>query len=415
MPDYQALDSKPFRFHYRMRSAYAAQTEPMRLHGVHDVGHLKTTVDLFHAALEAYQQAGWRLQAEHVDVYLRQSPSAEALTLYYGIPGRPIEIWVAPRHEDAGGPTNRARMEFAVAHEIFHAIQLGLRPTSLDEEDPWAWFGEATAAFMESEIFPGNQQYLRYLYEWFDRPGRPLDAGPDGWHKYGGLLFCQYLRDRFAGTDVLREVWSRAGRFDTPFEALHDWLTDGRGERTPFASADAADLFANEFLAWNFFLDGTPSRYANGDLLRRLFQHAWAGPVRCGSNREGEFEIRVPIGPLAAHYHLIEVPEGVKTCLLQLEIVSGPTRSGLLAADPPGKGVVHLVRKPKEGEYGVACGSQPTIVLVPWERAFGQTQVLDLASLEGSPGYILLIVANTTWQAEERRDIAFHRVSFAFS
>ena len=98
-----------------------------------------------------------------------------------------------------------ASLKATAAHEFFHAVQFAYDYA----ED--AWFMEATATWMEEQVFDDvndNRQYLPAGQ--LGVPGRPLDTFQNtGAAHYGNWVFFEYLSEHF-GRHVVRTAWRRA-------------------------------------------------------------------------------------------------------------------------------------------------------------------------------------------------------------
>jgi hypothetical protein len=91
-------------------------------------------------------------------------------------------------------------MQAIAAHEFFHAIQFVYDCT---EE---SWWMEASATWMEDEVFPDSNDNYRYLLSWFlfsDTYGLEYT---DAWHEYGTFIFAKHLSEDF-GYNITKEVW----------------------------------------------------------------------------------------------------------------------------------------------------------------------------------------------------------------
>jgi len=129
-------------------------------------------------------------------------------------------------------------MKVTAAHEFFHAVQFGIRLGGVN----WQWWMEASATFMEDEVFDGVNDYRNYLISWFRKPYLSLDTF-DGSHEYGSIIFCKYLAERFDGVNVIRDIWHRttaASQLDAIDRVL-------RRHRQRLASASADDVFSSRF------------------------------------------------------------------------------------------------------------------------------------------------------------------------
>jgi hypothetical protein len=129
-------------------------------------------------------------------------------------------------------------MKVTAVHELFHAIQLGYRLGGPD----WYWWMEASATFMEDEVFDGVNDYRNYLAAWTSAPHLPLDT-QNGTHEYGSVLFCKYLAENF-GTDIIQRIWKRRGD-GTALEIIDGVL---RNRKNRLARLTGKDLFASGFV-----------------------------------------------------------------------------------------------------------------------------------------------------------------------
>ena len=112
-------------------------------------------------------------------------------------------------------------LQVTAAHEFFHAVQF-----SYDAfEDQW--FLEATATWMEDELYDAVNDNLQYLSS---RPAGkaavPLDKGATNvdpcCHVYGDWIFFRYLTEKYS-PGLVKTIWKNA-------DASED--TDGPGGRT---------------------------------------------------------------------------------------------------------------------------------------------------------------------------------------
>ncbi len=93
-------------------------------------------------------------------------------------------------------------MQVTAAHEFFHAVQFGYDA----KED--LWWREATAVWMEDEVYDTINDYLQYLNAWFHAPQIFLDK-EDGRHEYGSSIYAKYLSEKEGGADRIRTIWER--------------------------------------------------------------------------------------------------------------------------------------------------------------------------------------------------------------
>jgi Family of unknown function (DUF6055) len=142
------------------------------------------------------------------------------------------------------GTTQEHDLEVTFAHEYDHILQFGY------DAYQDAWFAESTAVWMEDEVYPGINDYLRYVRRWVKRYDTPLTA--NSIKEYGSAVWNKWLAHRY-GPSVIRRAWAGAvhgkpggfsvASYDTAIEAaggsdfsrdfalfardLPEWRTDG--------------------------------------------------------------------------------------------------------------------------------------------------------------------------------------------
>jgi hypothetical protein len=139
-------------------------------------------------------------------------------------------------------------MQVTAAHEYFHAVQFGY---DIGED---AWFMEATATWVEDEVFDRVDDNVAFLpYGPLGRPGTSLDSLRGGYY-YGAWIFFRHLTEQFrtsqAGLPVIvRTMWryADAARPDAPdlysMEAVERALGDQEsGVADQFLRMSAANL-----------------------------------------------------------------------------------------------------------------------------------------------------------------------------
>ena len=90
-------------------------------------------------------------------------------------------------------------IQTTIAHEFFHTIQLGY--------DGWEkqWLLEATAVWMEEEIYDSINDVYQYMRDWFRYPHRSLDE--EGSHAYGSFIFFEYIEQHMGGNSLLKNIF----------------------------------------------------------------------------------------------------------------------------------------------------------------------------------------------------------------
>jgi hypothetical protein len=99
------------------------------------------------------------------------------------------------------GTSQMHDLEVTLAHEYNHILQFGYDAF----QDPW--FAEATATWMEDQVYNRINDYLRYIGRWVKRYDTPLTASSI--KEYGSAVWNTWLQRRY-GTTVIRSSWSRA-------------------------------------------------------------------------------------------------------------------------------------------------------------------------------------------------------------
>jgi hypothetical protein len=96
-----------------------------------------------------------------------------------------------------------ADLQVTFAHEYNHILQFGYDAY----QDPW--FAEASATWMEDQVFNGINDYLRYVRRWVKLFDTPLTA--NSIKEYGSAVWNQWLARRY-GSAIVRKAW--AGSID---------------------------------------------------------------------------------------------------------------------------------------------------------------------------------------------------------
>src|SRR5262249_39675769 len=142
-----------------------------------------------------------------------------------------------------------ARAEVEAAHEATHTFNHSLREPDRYADpsaapwtcDPWKWFDEAMAVFMERQVFRDNLENLRYALHWAYLPELLLEwpQSPGG---YCAAWFIEYLVNTF-GWEFLYKVWhdrNETEKSERPVNVIDRLLrTDHHGLRFE-------DMFAGE-------------------------------------------------------------------------------------------------------------------------------------------------------------------------
>jgi hypothetical protein len=99
------------------------------------------------------------------------------------------------------GTKQFADLAVTFAHEYSHILQFGY------DAYQDAWFAEASAVWMEDQVYDGINDYLRYVRRWGRHFDTPLTA--NSIKEYGSAVWNQWLAHRY-GRQLVRSAWSRA-------------------------------------------------------------------------------------------------------------------------------------------------------------------------------------------------------------
>jgi hypothetical protein len=99
-------------------------------------------------------------------------------------------------------------LQVTAAHEFFHAVQFAY--DAADDQ----WFMEATATWMEDEIYNDVNDNLQYLVDGpLGKPLTSLDKGATNsnpcCHVYGDWIFFRFLSEKF-NSSLIKTIWSKA-------------------------------------------------------------------------------------------------------------------------------------------------------------------------------------------------------------
>src|SRR5215207_1019710 len=165
-------------------------------------------------------------------------------------------------------------LQVTFAHEYNHILQFGYDAY----QDPW--FAEASATWMEDQVFNGINDYLRYVRRWVKLYETPLTA--NSIKEYGSAVWNQWLARRY-GPEIVRKAWAgaidakpggfsagsyeRALRASGPSELGHDF--------TRFATAVAEWRTGKGFRESRLFPDARRQGHLplSGRPLTRMLNH----------------------------------------------------------------------------------------------------------------------------------------------
>ncbi|MBN1893702.1 hypothetical protein JW906_04380 [bacterium] len=164
-----------------------------------------------------------------------------------------------------------------LAHEFFHAVQLGYNARDNDGRGSFddAFLMEAGSTWMEDALFDSVNDYYNYLGRFFERNNIRFDHA-DGWREYGLCLWFHYLteryRDQFQLGGIVRAIWEEIPEYEAILAidvALHK-----------LGSSFSEELAV--FYAWNTMTGGradTSAAYPEGTFYPDLYldgQFTWS-------------------------------------------------------------------------------------------------------------------------------------------
>ncbi|MFZ3208658.1 MAG: MXAN_6640 family putative metalloprotease [Geobacteraceae bacterium] len=162
----------------------------------------------------------------------------------------------------SGSRTPLMALQIAAAHEFQHAVQYGYNYYF----DPW--YAEASAAWMEDEVYDSVNQLYTYLPAYFSNTILPIDTAVSTTTGggYGRWLFNRYINESFPSRPINREIWERlatktSGVGDIPMLPVIDEVL-----------ASAGSSMASTFLGFakKVFLRNWASHTGDIDLIHPL-------------------------------------------------------------------------------------------------------------------------------------------------
>ncbi|MFH0919051.1 MAG: hypothetical protein V1913_01700 [Fibrobacterota bacterium] len=190
----------------------------------------------------------------------------------------------------SGSVTRKQGYEVTVAHEFFHRIQFGYTENI-------NFFNEASAAWMEDEVYPDVNDYIQYVESPSSlllKPEVPLDGA--GTQDYDRLIWAKFLDERY-GAVVNRRAWEIYG---SGINGTREVFTRALQYLDPLLTFPEA---FSEFGRWIFYT-GERSAYADttfGDAA--LWPAVSVGTADISTFIEGAMDTLLP---LSLQYHLLQ-------------------------------------------------------------------------------------------------------------
>lgn len=193
-------------------------------------------------------------------------------------------------------------LQVTFAHEYNHILQFGYDAY----QDPW--FAEASATWMEDQVYNGINDYLRYVRRWVGLWETPLTT--NSIKEYGSAVWNQWLARRY-GPEIVRKAWAGAidakpGGFSVASyeRALRSsGSSDLSRDFTHFAAAVAEWRTGKFFRESELFPDAPRQGRLplDGVSLTRMLNHTTFQLLRvpAGGGRAVMAELRAPRGTAA--------------------------------------------------------------------------------------------------------------------
>jgi Family of unknown function (DUF6055) len=203
------------------------------------------------------------------------------------------------------------RAEMEAVHEATHVFCFSMRPPVRSVvEMKWRWFGEATALFMETFVFPGNLDSTRFATDWMDFPEISLDR-QDAQYQSG--FFARYLAKRFGG-ELIARVWSCSRNDEGPLDALNRLLPPEHRSRDRRTCAIFGEYARDSY--WGAEFGGGNSGSQVACRGTRALTASFVLDV------DGHVTSQGILDHLACRYYRIEIQSKVKTLDLRVCISS---------------------------------------------------------------------------------------------
>ncbi len=189
-----------FNIHYATTGTDAPPLADSNINGVPD--WVETVADVFEAAYDReVTKLNYRTPPNMpYDVYLRALGNYLGLTTSDLVNGNIATSFIEIDKDFKGFSTSYtplALLKVTAAHEFQHAIQYGYNYFFE------AWYAEATATWMEDEVYDSVNQLYDYTGEYLTSTTSALGSG-DGYSRW---IFNRYLYEQFYPQDIIWKIW----------------------------------------------------------------------------------------------------------------------------------------------------------------------------------------------------------------
>jgi hypothetical protein len=156
-----------------------------------------------------------------------------------------------------GSHTQIQWLQVTFAHEFFHAIQMGYDATEYEYENECfrPYWMEMSAVWMEEMVYDDVNDYLGYLFSFFDQPWLSLKTfrSLTDFHPYGSCVWPIFLSERF-DTLIIKDIWEKCA--EVPGDNVFDPPSPEGKSATDKALESRGSNFEEafrEFTVWNYF------------------------------------------------------------------------------------------------------------------------------------------------------------------
>jgi hypothetical protein len=137
-------------------------------------------------------------------------------------------------------------------HELIHASQFSY---GYSYE---FWFWEATATYMQDQIFPTSEWWSTYVTGYSQKPWIAMSASDQRdqdifYHMYGMCIWLNHIDEKYNGPDYVRQMWDFGGNRGRAYELSQDQVLSDLG--------NDFDLMYDTFIVANTVMDYDEQRY----------------------------------------------------------------------------------------------------------------------------------------------------------
>ncbi len=145
---------------------------------------------------------------------------------------------------------DHAFMASTCAHELYHALQHASGSYGTSSSVSWYW--EATATWVETEVYPDETDGVFALFAFAVMPYLAVNfssaqTSVEQYYPYGAFIFARYLSEKIGGWEIIRDSWTDPGSRSDPLDALDDALAGWGLELGPVI----ADMYAHN-ATWDY-------------------------------------------------------------------------------------------------------------------------------------------------------------------